>query len=542
MRPPTIKPSTPSSSVDPLTFFPKELFNHLFQFSDSKEKLELAATSREWRQAILSTPSLFSMLAFHEWEHDGNAYRGLDEWEYQEKANKVIARVLRLANLGGNFLKGASFHIKSFVDDPSLGLRSWKATKLSLIFNILYLSSDSLKTLDLDLDTQHSNRSSNSASTIRHAINIIKQLEYFKALQTFHLTAELNFTLSSEGPSRVLNIIAAPDQSLYETNWEQNQDYGPSMSSLFEGIANFTSREIREFRCQNYTGESSDILRRLNQQQSNEALKELELYLLGAELDYQESFRLSSAYPDLIRLDFEQFDPTREEGELVFESGDHMSNLKSLRICVDGQIIWDSKFTNWVSGRRSLKELRIEQSFDEDSSHIIGRAFQQFLLNSSSSLVILELSGLSLTSGEAQEEFKLKFQNLRNLHLQGNSDLINTVLDAGFPSLQHLVICDQETQTSSIDHRRILKVLESCKSTIVQFSLVTQVESKVSDGTLKTDSSEVYSLPMLRRLNLMVGDTFIENFYSSIQCLNVFSVDLPKSSKLSKASFTSKRD
>lgn len=107
-----------------------------------------------------------------------------DEVEREVIPNRVIKRVLRLASLSENRLKQAHLELRSFINDNALSVLSWNATKLSIIFDILLLSSDSLKSLYLDLDvkTGSTEEEFNLISSLVHCVNVIKHLKFFKAL------------------------------------------------------------------------------------------------------------------------------------------------------------------------------------------------------------------------------------------------------------------------------------------------------------------------------------------------------------------------
>lgn len=205
--PPVLKPPTSSNLIDPLLSLPREIFLQLFRFSGSSEALGFAATSRGWRNSILSCPSLFSRLYLNEWCYNFNPenvqesqYHIFDEVEREVIPNRVIKRVLHLASLSGNRLKETHLELRSFINDNALTVLSWNATKLSIIFDILLLSSDSLKSLYLDLDvkTGSPEEEFNLISSLLHCVNIIKHLKSFKALYSVVIYSNLNFTLESD--------------------------------------------------------------------------------------------------------------------------------------------------------------------------------------------------------------------------------------------------------------------------------------------------------------------------------------------------------
>lgn len=340
-EPPTIESSTSSNPVDPFNFFPPELFIQLLQFSNSSDNLDAAATSQKWRKAILKNPSLFCSLYFNEWNHDKEIHKGLTEAQHKAKAEKVIKRVMKMSLLNKHQLEEAEVIVKSFVYDATFsGHDLWPKTKLSVVFYVLQMSSDSLKRLSLHLTTEQSSDEFNLVFSIDHVTSIIKNSKPFKALQEVNIATEVNLGIgsgfSSDLPGKGLNLVErSEERDLFEKEWEYHVDYEAAVYSLFEEVNDFTGKDITRFDYNSNAGRCSFALRKLEDQQGRK-LKDMDLYLRGMTDDYEECFLQATMFPELNSLSFIQYaDGKNIPEEMHFKACQDESKLFSLTVKVE---------------------------------------------------------------------------------------------------------------------------------------------------------------------------------------------------------------
>lgn len=558
-EPPTIESSTSSNPVDPFNFFPPELFIQLLQFSNSSDNLDAAATSQKWRKAILKNPSLFCSLYFNEWNHDKEIHKGLTEAQHKAKAEKVIKRVMKMSLLNKHQLEEAEVIVKSFVYDATFsGHDLWPKTKLSVVFYVLQMSSDSLKRLSLHLTTEQSSDEFNLVFSIDHVTSIIKNLKPFKALQEVNIATEVNLGIgsgfSSDLPGKGLNLVErSEERDLFEKEWEYHVDYEAAVYSLFKEVNDFTGKDITRFDYNSNAGRCSLALRKLEDQQGRK-LKDMDLYLRGMTDDYEECFLQATMFPELNSLSFIQYaDGKNIPEEMHFKACRDESKLFSLTVKVEeGQIILDDTFAQWAGGNKTLEVLVLHQPFWEGGNSIFRRSpsiqfqsLQSLLHVSGASLVELDLEGVYLSSATATVQLIL--HNLRSLNLRGNHHLINLLMRAEFKYLNSISLVSEGKQSDVLDHLEIVEGVENCWDNIESFSFEV-VKSKDGKQPVKKSSSESVEevsdrsnamfLPAIEKLDLQLDDDIILKFYLPIDYLNLSEVKLLPSSKLSLSSFT----
>lgn len=522
---------------------------------------------------MLRNLRLFSFLYFSEWEHDSFIHPGLSEAEHQLKSNMVIEWVMKLSGLSGHRLEEVDLSIKSFVADYSLSALNWKATKLSIVLNLLRMSSNSLKRLNLELNSQQSSEASlNLIHSINHVSNIVKNLEPFKALQEVSIAAELNFNLVSGSLSdrRVLDIMDSEGRSLFDTEWELQDGYDSALRSLFKQVNTFTGRNVKKLDYTSRSGRCSYALKRL--EDGKGALEELGLDFQGRTEDYEEALSLVITYPNLQKLHFAQYkeDILQEDARdfKIPNGARSASKLSSVIIELEeGQICLNDGFWKWIGGQNTLQSLVLQQPFHDGaprrkisrnrasrlgnsrsaiSTSIDFQSFQSLLLISASSLTTLDLQGLYLAPGMVKE--RLRFPKLRFLHLKGNFQLINVVLKAEYHCLQTLTLTCEGSQSSWIDHHGIVKALGTCRDAIQYISVRVVQSSQEAGFSLTTESSNFERMEVLDRsnalflpevyyLNLQIDDATISRFYLPIDYLDLSRVRLRPSSRFSQSSF-----
>lgn len=136
------------------------------------------------------------------------------------------------------------------------------------------MSTNSLKRLNLDINSEQADEYLNLIHSLTHVVNIVNALKSFEALQEVNIETEVNLSLSS-GAFKKLNITESGDRALFSEEWELLEGYGQALSSLLEKVCDFTGEDIRKFHHNSHSGRSSDALRRLDLQQSKESLEEL---------------------------------------------------------------------------------------------------------------------------------------------------------------------------------------------------------------------------------------------------------------------------
>lgn len=307
------------------------------------------------------------------------------------------------------------------------------------------------------------------------------------------------------------------------------------MSSLLEGVIDFTGSEITRLDYSSCSGGGFETFRRLDQLQSKSALKTIGLDLEGTEPEYQQVFQHISTYPNL--NDFYLYSSARASTPLDFRVPiGFASKMEVLQMKFDqnsnSRLIINDEFAKWLSFNKTLKTVDIIQPFGDGASSFnnLG-SFHSILLNSSQSLTNLTLQGLFLPSGTTAEQ--LRFHSLWNLELHGNSELINVVMAADFPSLERSELLVEGIESRFVDHSRILKALESCKSTLKSFSVEVQHQATAEANLFKPLDTDPSLLPELNHLGLDLDDRTISEFYMPFSHVKLGGVSLPQSPKLS---------
>lgn len=334
-----------------------------------------------------------------------------------------------------------------------------------------------------------------------------------------------------------MQVYKVDEQDVYNQEWELDENYGSIMSSLLGAVLDFTGSEITRLDYSSCSGGGLYTFGRLDQLQSKSALKTIGLDLEGTEPEYQQVFQHISTYPNL--NDFYLYSSARASTPLEFRVpvGGLVSKMEVVQIRFhdrsNSRLVMNDEFAKWLSFNKTLAMVIISQPFGDGASSFndLG-SFHSILLNCSQSLTNLTLKGLSLPSGTTAGQ--VRFHRLRDLELSGNSELINVVMAADFPSLEHSELLIEGRESRFVDHSRILKALESCNSTVKSFQIRLQDTSVAAEANLFKTVDASLSLPELVFMGLYLDDETISRFYlPSLRHVKPETITLPEFSKLS---------
>lgn len=227
----------------------------------------------------------------------------------------------------------------------------------------------------------------------------------------------------------------------------------------------------------------------------------------------------------------------------------HPNKLKNLVIdnaAGAALILADDEFCRNVA----LENLSIEQEeLFSDPPSTDSRSIRQILQSSSCSLRSIHLGRIKINSVMADG---LQLHHLVKLSVSGNASLIELFLDINYFALKvlslRLWIADVDG-SESVDHCKIIQILQSCQSSLEQVNIwldcgekqaSTDFPSQEVAKTISEDHRSPLTLTQVSQLSLILQDDLIEKHYLPMKYPNLSRVGLPKSSKLSQSDFSLK--
>lgn len=551
MRPPIANSSTSSNHQDPV-HLPKELFVKILNSLSSKSILDASLTDRDWRNVILSSPTLFSSIFITDPGFPiDDVFRPTEQ---VARAHRTINKLIRWSSLSNNRVTEANLSIMSFSSDPSfVSDPNWDATKISMLFNILNLSTNTLKKLDIEFPIFVVD-SESIESEIMQTANMVHKLRNFKSLQKVRISAEVAIDLEP-GSSKHRSIVIKDARRDHDSADDRYEDvWISSFQSLIQQVMAFTGKPMRRLICN--TGASLDLEALRELEQSKESLEEVSLEISRESQAPLESFAFALGCPNLISLGLRvgDYPDLEEEGIYLRFPLQRRSELRSFTLYSSGDwgVDLDDGFFNWV-GNESLSIFDIVAKGGYRNTFLVNcKALQSLLLSSQSSLTYLRLVGFHLLSTESAAQDQLQLLSIYYLNLRGHVSLVNFLVStASYASLTGLVlVTEQESnQSEMLDHDKVVHILKACRLTLRTVEIEVKGPSPSHPPEKKWEDSEVermrkpqeLSLPELQDLRLFISDKDIEEFYLSINYPGCFGVELPSTSRFSKASFLTGR-
>lgn len=338
-----MNPSTSQQSNlhDPIKRLPREVFIQFFSSRDCKFILDSSTVSREWKDVLLSSPTLYENLELYFEDEDPGEENNLAQHAI---ANKTIKRILGYANLSNNRLKSVDLCFSPFAHDVRNAYSNWNATRSSVLFNILSWSSSTLTSLKLEFTTH----SEELNSAILHTATIVKNLGCLRSLQKVEIQSDLAVRLKSSSPFREILVV---DQ--YGTrDWndeEVDEVHGSTLAILLRQITDFTGLGIKTAVLGQDYRVSSEALEEL--EKSKDSLLDLSLKLEVGNVLSISKFQLALKCPNLKSLVLEMWSQEREtSGESlrleVPKDKEYPNKLKSLVInnLTEAALILGEKF------------------------------------------------------------------------------------------------------------------------------------------------------------------------------------------------------
>lgn len=467
----------------------------------------------------------------------------------QAAANKLIKRLLRYSRLSKNGLKEVDIDMQTFLEDITRYSRCWEATRISMVFNILSQSSSTLKKLRLQLGGLAAELAP-LAYRVSHLTSIIQNLDSrsFPNLKEVVIAFDVLIGLKSESglDGRMIEIQEPRLADYLRLGEDISMEEEKSMfNPLIDQVKAFTEVGIETLSCLNTPNFGLEMVRRL--EESKESLKQIFVRVNRSNRGQVALLHFALSCPNLEDLTIQGYG-RHESGaspvEIKVPKGqDYVSKMRRFRLrssnCMT--LLLDEAFIKWVSGAGLLEHFDLDASRFEESVSIDFKLLRPFI-SSSQSLVYLRIQELELpstTSSQLQVHPQLQLPNLQQIVIEGDANLINFFTSIQYACLRNLnLLCTGAIADEVIDHSQILKVFKSSKTSLESIEIY-DINSHLHllqdrDGIFK----DVFSLPKLTEINLTLSDDYISDFYLSIDYPKLEKLKLPKSSKISRTSFS----
>lgn len=550
MNPSNAISSATSRLQDPIKL-PREIFLLFFTFVDHryalrrhKYILDWSTISRKWRDTILSSPTLFEDLELY--CKDENP--ATDSLARHGKANRMINKLIGYANLSNNRLKSVGLYITTFPAEMGYAYKDWYSTKFSVLFNVLSWSSSTLTTLRLTFYPVNCALS----TSILHVAAVIKHLDCLDCLREVVICSEVGLDLKSSSPCRRIRVYDEYGTIDWD-NREVNGEYGSTLAILFHQMTEFTGEGMKSVSIRSLYPMSLDALKELDR--LRESLSDLRLDFRPTDDDVKSQLILS--FPNLTKLNLTIWDPEENRGEIQFSlevpsNRGYPIKLKDLHLEVDVE-----EGCQLVLGEQFCKSLYFLERFyihqDGPSSLLPitnSQRLQQLLSSSISSLQSLQIYRMKLDAGLGEA---IHLHQLVELHIAGNSDLIEFFLDISYNSLKELSLTlwkADEGVREKFNHWKLIGILKSCQSSLqildvtdrneIDDTLERVASGSVAKSKLSEDHQSSFEMPKICSLTLELEDDVIMKHYLPIQYPILPSVELRYSSRFFQSDFSLK--
>lgn len=458
----------------------------------------------------------------------------MDSVQKKAAENRFWKRILRYSRLSKNTLRDVDLCIEHMVRDVKSLCGNWEATKVSLLFNILSLSSDSLKRLRLCFEPELKDTTL-LPFNILYISSIIEHLKDFLSLREVIIDADAGIELKSSSNSKCLQLLQNSDAPNFDDREsEVDEILGSSFTVLFGQVTRFTQSGFVSLDSDRGVSLSREAVRKL-EDTSKQSLKDIEVSLESDDDGYQDLFSLVVSCPNLERcmlnVNIAEHGEGDEIPQVVFlesPTGSFLSNLRSLYITLwnGSRLQMNETFRNWATSG-SLENLEMTGYFPIDPSKLDVQSLQSFLSSSSSSLSSLKIEAFGLTSGTISSE--LVFSNLEWLEVSGSIELLRFFSKQNYSSLEGLRLrsFDGYLDDQHFSHFDVLRILRSCRSSLqqVKISILGDNQSsreesvKVDDGNLTYEDR--FSLPHVSEVFLQVDSKDVARIYSSLSYPNL---------------------
>lgn len=444
VRPPKISSTT--KPIDPLELLPNELFVLIFAFMCQLEIATTSLTNSKWRRILLSSPNLYSdlRLRLRPREEEPSEVARNERFAIM---NQQIRTLIRGSHLAQNRIK--HFHLDGdfFICEElrTIAGGRWASSRLSILFDQLYLSKDHLKSFEMvthELDVSDVSVFENTCSMVGI---LLQNLKRFPALKEVSIVTSTLLDLTYQSDDKVLEIA-----SRYGDTAELRlPPHTIGHRLLLENILDFFEGSFTKVTFDGGSMIDASIVEILKESKSS--LEVLELYNATLQDCRQEAVELVTDCQNVTSLDVCFPDPISYErprpGFFVSSQSNHVSKLTKVELSGVINLPWDrdSAFFRWLGTR--LEHLQIDLtpryyrkklSKDEflNQTSINIPLFTSFLRPLSSTLVHLYLRSVVMdpfSSGIGGEDYSslpgdLSMETLEYVWVEGNIDLVNFFL------------------------------------------------------------------------------------------------------------------
>lgn len=432
---------------DPIQLLPKEAFVQIFSHLQQEDIDSSSKVSRDWRSSIQSDVTLFTSIEVT----DDERFFPLAEtapsatfWE-QERAKlegmrMTIGKLSRLANLSKNRLKQVLIGLSPFGGCMPRTAGSWRFSRLSVVFDILTLSSTTLTRLHLDFPEMTPTEESMIASR-DYIRTMLSKLESFPHLKEVELKALPLSRLVSKSEKKELTLssyrFVIPNEPLWcfscHSEWTDSLGaVGVSnflrLNSLIKEMNAFTEGQLVQIASNKsppYYEHGSFFLndamlrgiqgcagplQTLDIQVDDDSLLQFEEVVITCQNLL--SLEVSSSATTSLEF-FSDFRPFQK------------SNIKNLQLsCRKGRIVLNDSMMNWIGIQLEHINLLSNARLMEFNPSL---SLHQLIQNVSSTLKSIDIHGaydFFPPHSKETENFTI-LTALRKLSLSGNFGLIN---------------------------------------------------------------------------------------------------------------------
>lgn len=496
-----------SNNHDPIQALPNETFASLFSHLPISSTAISSAVSKQWRQLILSTPTLHSEL-------------DLTKFSGEDDLAPIFYHLPRLCQLSQNRFVKMDLNLTAFFTDlqgdQSDHIPDQNPTKsMHYLYQYLSASKQSLKSLTVSFTKpryQLSLQEEILEDSVIFVLHLLLRLQHFPALKFLEFIGPLPISLRTGGIGSDRRLTISSRDYSHEGMEAWTISYLLQLTEKFPGgVTEFTLEKGRNYPClEEWFSELE------NQEQSLVKLDWISTDKCGPLLNF--AMRCSRLESLRLRLEdcIEETEDEWDEWLTVPEEALMGSNLKRLEI-ENRMVHQDARF-DWLSLSKWMAVTRLEKLIlNLDSRGQGGLRFNDpfaaFLLQSRESLKVLDLTELECTDLKAfnSDPQSSMFPNLESLAIFGGDlSIFDFFSYTTSPKLTTLSL-GHDLGRGNVEEI-FLRILQNCHSNLIILKI------SMSPANLTKDLPQIKEPLIFSRLDrLSIIDPFCATWLSTSQ-------------------------